>query len=62
MLSWLTARLSEPSTWATIGAVAGVVGPVLLPAEWPLILKISGIVFAAPGFAMAEKGTIPPAK
>tara|TARA_R100001086_G_scaffold6361_1_gene3933 strand:- start:1936 stop:2097 length:162 start_codon:yes stop_codon:yes gene_type:complete len=53
-MKWITGRMSEPSTWAAVGA--GVVGVGVL-IDQPIVI-IVGIVGGAIGFILKEKGII----
>lgn len=60
-MNWLTARLSEPSTWAGLATIVATVGPVLLPTEWHTITTIVALVAGGAAVVSPEKGTVPPA-
>ena len=52
MVSWIQHRISEPSTWAAVGAVLVGIGVVVTQ---PIAI-MPGIAVAAVGLILREKG------
>jgi hypothetical protein len=58
MVNWKSVanRLKEPSTWAGLGVLAGVLGLPVTPAEWQAIVQVITAAAGAAAVFMGERG------
>lgn len=61
ILTWLGARLSEPSSWAGIGLALNGLVPAITSKNWPSVLEGVTTLVGIIAFGAPEKGSTTPA-
>lgn len=57
LLSWLSARLSEPSTWVSLGTMITAIGFNIAPEYWTQIAAVGMGLGGLAGLILKEKKT-----
>ena len=59
-ITWLGARLKEPSTWVGVAVAAAGLGIAWTPELWALIGGVASAVVGLIQFIKKERGSVPP--